>query len=180
MFGIDVSPSSAETGQYNALSSASQFATGLGEGNLTLSSEFFQNLLTNPIKALAPEISAGQLQTQQQAKTNAEFGTRSGGTAGANQAASAQNRANVINLMGGAQTGAASTLGSTGANLLGTGIAGTGEAFGEASQLQQQRANMWNDLFKGISSVGGAAVGGLPGSPGGAQDVISNMLGEMG
>lgn len=175
-FGIDQGPSSQETGQYNLLNSSSQFATGMGQNNLSLSSQFFSNLLTDPTKALAPEISAGQTQTQQQAKTNAEMGTRSGGTTGAAQAGGAANRANVINLMGSTQTGAASNLASSGANLLGQGMQGEEAGFGEANTMQQQRAKMWSDLIGSIASTAGGAVAGIPGAPGGAADIGSNML----
>jgi hypothetical protein len=72
------------------------------------------------MKALGFEISSGQNQLNQQAKTNAEFGTRSGGTTGSTQAAGAANRTNVINLMGKEQSGAASSLATSGANLLNT------------------------------------------------------------
>ena len=104
----------------NNLLGVSDFSTSLGEQNTTLSSTLFQDLLTNPMKALGFEISSGQNQLNQQAKTNAEFGTRSGGTTGSTQAAGAANRTNVINLMGKEQSGAASSLATSGANLLNT------------------------------------------------------------
>jgi hypothetical protein len=170
-------PSSQENGQYNLLNSSSQFATGLGQNNLTLSSQFFSNLLTNPMKALAPEVSAGQKQVQEQNKTNAEFGTRSGGTAAAGQAADSTARGDIINLMGKAQTGAASSLASTGSNLLSAGMSGQEAGFDEAKTMQGQRASQWSDLISSIASTAGGVVAGLPGSPGGTQDVLSNMLG---
>lgn len=176
MFGIDQGPSSQEQGQFNLLNSQTQFATGLGEKNLTQSSQFFSDLLNNPMKALAPEISAGQNEVQQQAKTNAEFGNRGGGTNASTQAASAQNRGNIINLMGKTQTGAAGELASSGGNLLSQGMSGSQAGFGEAQTMQQQRAKMWSDLIGSISSVAGGVVGALPGSPGGMQDNLSNIL----
>lgn len=179
MFGIGEGPSSQEKGQFNLLNSTSQFATGLGQGNLTLSSEFFRNLLTDPMKALAPEISAGQEQVQQQAKTNAEFGNRGGGTNASTQAAAAQNRANIINLMGSMQSGAAGQLASTGSNLLSQGMQGAEAGFGEAKTMQEQSAQSLNDLLGGIISTAGGIIAGLPGGPGGLQDVSSNLLGAV-
>ena len=98
----------------------------------------------------------------------------------ANQAASAGNRANIINLMGKTQTGAAGELASSGQNLLGQGIQGAQAGFGEAQTMQQQMAKMWNDIIKDSAAVAGGAMGGLPGNAGGAMDVGSNMLGAMG
>lgn len=169
MFGIDEGPSSQEKGQYNLLDSTSRFATGLGQNDSTLSSTFFQNLLTNPTKALTPEISAGQNQVKQQAKTNAEFGNRGGGTNASTQKASADNRTNFLNASVGVQTGAADKLAATGGNLLSTGQQGSEAAFGEAQTMQAQRAQMWNDIIKSSVAVasapftGGASLGGLSG-----------------
>jgi hypothetical protein len=169
-------PSSQENGQYNLLNSSSQFATGLGQNNLSLSSQFFSNLLNNPTKALAPEISSQQKQVGQQNKTNAEFGTRSGGTAASGQAADSAARGNIIDATAKAQTGAASELASTGSNLLSAGMGGEEAGFGEAKTIQGQKASQWSDLISSIASTAGGVVAGLPGSPGGTQDVLSNML----
>lgn len=169
MFGIDMGPSSQETGSYNLLNSTSQFSTGLGQKDSTLSSTFFQNLLTDPTKALAPEISAGQNRVHQQAKTNADFGNRAGGTNASTQKASADNRTNLINATVGVQTSAADKLASTGSNLLSTGQQGAEAAFGEAQTMQQQRASMWNDIIKSSLAVasapftGGTSLSGLGG-----------------
>jgi hypothetical protein len=169
-------PSSQENGQYNLLNSSSQFATGLGQNNLTQSSTFFSNLLSDPMKALAPEVSASQKQVGEANKTRAEFGTRSGGTAAAGEAANSTARGDIINLMGKTQTGAASELASTGSSLLSTGVQGEEAGFGEAKTIQGQKASQWSDLISSIASTAGGVVGGLPGNPGGAGDVLSNML----
>lgn len=179
MFGLFEGPSSQEKGQYNLLDSTSRFSTGLGQSDSTLSSTFFQNLLTDPTKALTPEISSGQNQVHQQAKTNAEFGNRGGGTNASTQKASADNRTNFLNASVGAKTSAAGTLASTGGNLLSTGQQGSEAAFGEAQTMQAQRAAMWNDIIKSSLAVasapftGGASLGGLGGgspaaAPGGS------------
>ena len=176
MFGLFEGPSGQQKQQYNLLNSQTNFATDLGQGNLSLSSGFFRDLLSNPTKALAPEISASQNMQQQAAKTNVEFGTRSGGTAAANASAAAKGRGDVINLMGKTQTGAASELSSSGQNLLSTGVQGAEAGFGEAKTMREQQASMWNDIIKSISGIAGGVIAGLPGSPGGVQDVSSNLL----
>jgi hypothetical protein len=149
----------------------------LGEGNLTLSSEFFQNLLTNPTKALAPEISAGQQQTQQLANENAQFAPRTGGTVASTNAAKTKSRGDIINLMGGAQTNAASNLASTGTNLLETGMSGSTALFGQDKTMHDQSMQQIQDIISSSLQVAEGVVGGLPGSPGGFGDVASNMLG---
>ena len=153
--------SGQEKSQYNLLNSQTQFATGLGEGNLSLSSSFFRDLLNNPTKAMASEISAGQKQVGQQAKSNAEFGTRSGGTTGATQAAEGAERGNIINLMGKEQSGAAEQLSSSGQNLLGMGMQGSEAGFGEAKTMQEQNSAKLNDIFKSAASVGGGIASGI-------------------
>lgn len=189
MFGLFEGPSGGEKQNYNLLNSSSQFATGLGEGNLSISSDFFRNLLVDPTKALAPEIKAGQDQVQQAAKTNAEFGNRGGGTNASTQAASANNRANLINAAVNAQTGAASNLASTGSGLLSTGMSGTEAGFDEAKTMQDQRAAMWNDIIKSSAAVaaapftGGSSLGfgplSLPGSGGGIDpSTFTNLMQE--
>ena len=172
MFGLFEGPSGQQKQQYNLLNSQTDFATGLGQKNLTQSSQFFSDLIANPMKALAPEISASQNMQQQAAKTNVEFGTRSGGTAAANASAAAKGRGDVINLMGKTQTSAAENLSSSGQNLLSTGVQGAEAGFGEAKTMQAQKAAQWGDLIKDIMSTAGGAIAGLPGSPGGAQDIL--------
>ena len=179
MFGLFEGPSSQQKQQYNLLNSQTNFATDLGQGNLSLSSGFFRDLLSNPTKALAPEISASQNMQQQAAKTNVEFGTRSGGTAGANQAAAAKGRGDIINLMGKTQTGAAENLSSSGQNLLSTGVQGAEAGFGEAKTMQEQKASMWNDIIKSVTGIVGGGVAGLFKGGGATSDIVSAKNSEI-
>lgn len=179
MFGLGEGPGKQEKSQYNALTGASDFATGMGETNLGVSSTFFQNLLNDPMKALAPEVSAGQKMLQQQAKTTAEFGNRAGGTNASTQAAAAKGRGDIINLMGKTQTAAAGELASSGTNLLNTGVSGAEAGFGEAKTMQEQHAQQLNDLIGDIIKTAGGVAAGIPGAPGGAADVTSNVLGGI-
>lgn len=126
---------------------------------------------------LAPEISAEKSGLQQDQKTQALTGGRSGGVAAANVAAGDKVHSDITNLIGGLQGKSASDLASVGTNLLGQGMSGHSAAFGEAKEQQAQKANMWNDIFKSAASVAGGVIGGLPGNPGGWQDTVSNALG---
>lgn len=173
-------PSSQQNQQFNALSNASSFATGTGEADITAGTNFLKDVLsgdaTKTAQALAPQILAEKTSLQQDQKTNAMMGTRSGGTAAANVAAGDKVHSDITNLVGQLTGGAASGLTSVGTNLLGTGISGSATGFDEATKLQQQRAAKLNDIISSSAAVAGSVVGGLPGSPGGWQDITSNAL----
>lgn len=183
MFGIDMGPSGQQNSQYNNLTAASGFATGLGEGDLTASSTYMRDILsgdpTKVARALAPQISAIQGRTQQAKDTTAQFSPRSGGTAATVANLGTQARSDITNLTG-AETGkAASDLSATGTNLLNTGISGDEAGFSEASQLQQQRLAQFNDIISSIqSTLGGIA--GLPGVGTGAAQGLNSVAGMMG
>lgn len=185
-WGIDMGPSSGEQSQYGALTSAAGAATQTGESDLNSSSAFMQALLSGDSakisQVLAPQISAAKTSQQQDQKTLAQNGTRSGGTAASSSAATDRTHANITNLIGSLTGSAASSLGSEGEGLLGMGMSGDEAGFGEAKTMQGQRAAKWNDLFNSIASTAGAVAGipmGAPGagiSSGGGAD----PLGEMG
>jgi hypothetical protein len=125
----------------NTAGSISNFANNTGEGAITDASQYYKNILSgDPSKiaeSIAPEIQAGQQQTQQAKQQMAEFGTRSGGTAAASAGADAANRANIISLIGRLQQGAAQGEAGIGENQTGQGIAATGLQ----GQLSQQQLN---------------------------------------
>lgn len=125
---------------------------------------------------LAPEISSEKSGVQQDEKTNAMMGGRSGGMAASNVAAQDKVHGDITNLIGNLQGSAATSLANIGTNLLSTGTSATQAAFGDAKTMQAQRASQWDDIFKSAASVAGGVVGGLPGSPGGWQDTVSNAL----
>lgn len=135
------------------------FATGLGMSNLTAGSNWMQNIISgDPSKigqALAPEISAQQGQINQQNKQTAEFGSRSGGTASANASAQAGGRGNIINLVGGLQSGTANSLTNTGAGLLNTGTS----AYTTQADMSQQRMQNWSDSIFGLGITKAAGFG---------------------
>lgn len=137
------------------------YATGAGEGATSAGLNWMKDILsgdpTKTSQALTPEISAQQGQISQAAKQGAEFGTRSGGTASANASAQAQGRGNIINLVGGLQSGTAGNLAQTGQNLLTTGLG----ALNQQAEMSQQRMQNWSDsiLGLGVTKTAGFGVG---------------------
>ena len=139
----------------NNVGNLAGFASGQGQGDTSSASKFWQSILSgDPTKigqSLAPEVSANQQQGQQAKNQLAQFGTRSGGSASAGAGIDAAGRSNMINLIGGLQSGAASSLGSMGNSLLNTGLQG----YGEQADMSQQRMQNWMDSILG-SGISGA------------------------
>ncbi len=142
-------------GDINQSGQVADFATSVGEGDVSAASDFDKALLSgNQAKEaalLAPEISGIQKRGQQQIQTAAQFGNRGGGTN-----ASAQNnidtqRASVDDMIAKLTGKAASDVGSLGASSLNTGLAANKQ---QADQSQQQLENFQNSVLgKGISDV---------------------------
>ena len=165
------------------------YSTGVGEGNTTAASNYYQNILSgDPSKigqTLAPQISAMQTQGQQQRAEAGQFGTRSGGTAGAIQGIDAGNRTNLINAIGGAQSGAAAGAAGLGTTNLGMAASNLNS---QAQMSQQQMQNWMNSILgKGISGAVGAAegmalggMGGGMGAAGGMSEDAGGMMADMG
>ena len=135
------------------------FATSLGEGNATAGSDFMRAITSGDAskisQTLAPEISAAKTSNQQSQKTNAEMGTRSGGTAAKNAASSDKLHSDITNLTGSLTGKAADTLLSSGSTFLGQGEA----ANMDNANLGQQRFQNWMDSIagKGITTAVSAA-----------------------
>ncbi len=157
--------------QHGALENAGGFATNLGEKDLTASSDFMNAVLsgdaTKQAQVLAPEISAAKTSAAQDRKTGAEFGTRSGGTTAANNAATDKVHSDITDLLGKLTGGAASSLGSMGGSLLNTGINAAETGFDQAGAIQKQKLAKFNDIISSSAAVaaapftGGASLGGL-------------------
>ena len=147
---------------------------GQGQGYTTQAGNYYSNLLSgNPsaiAQTLAPQISAQQGQLQNQMNQNAQFGNRAGGTNASNQAAAGQARGNIINAIGGAQSGAAGALGSMGSNLLSQGAGNIGA---EASLARGQQQAQLGDIA-GIAQGGAQLAGSLFDQFGGSTP-LSNM-----
>jgi hypothetical protein len=108
--------------QENQLGALGGYETNVGQNLTNAGAGFDEAILsgdaTRTAQALAPEISAGKERVQQDTKTNAEFGTRSGGTAASTANAQDAERSNIVNLVGGLQQGAAGQALNAGGNLL--------------------------------------------------------------
>jgi hypothetical protein len=148
--------------QQNQLQELGGYQTKEGEGLTTAGSKFEQDILsgdpTRIASALAPEISTGAHQVEQSRLQNANFGTRSGGTAAATQAAEAQNRGNIINLEGGLQAGTAGAAVGQGMNLM-------RDASGnilDVANLENERRNQVTGDVGGIASGVAQIATGLP------------------
>ncbi len=163
-FGIGQGPTSEEKQQYRSLAGAANFATGQGEGDILSADNFWKAILSgDPSKistVLGPLTSGINKRAQQQKKTAAEFGTRSGGTAAAQQEAGDQVRTEYDSIVSGLTGQAASALGASGSSLLAAGVSAHEGAFSEANTIQQQHAAQLNDIFKSISSIASAFVPG--------------------
>jgi hypothetical protein len=120
------------------LGQTSDWATGQGKADVGAGTDWFKALLsgdsTKQMQALAPEVSAMKTSNAQTQKTNAEMGTRSGGTAASNAASSDKFHSDLTNLIGSLTNNAASSLTSTGGSLLGTGLEATGQQIGASEQ----------------------------------------------
>lgn len=181
MFGIAEGPSQHEIGDRNTLAASSTFATGAGEGDITASNKFMQDILsgdpTKAASALAPEIGETQKQTQQAKNSLAQFGPRSGGTAASTANMDTAGRSNLIQLLGNLRGKSASDLGTMGSNLLGMGMEGTSTLFGQDKTMHDQSMQQLNDLAKSIAdAVAGAATGGA-GAAAAGKSVAGGMIG---
>jgi hypothetical protein len=154
--------------------------TGEGQSNENTASNFWNSIVSGDSskisQALAPEISAAKTSNQQTQKTNAIFGTRSGGTAASNAASSDALHANLVNLTGSLTNSSASNLASLGTNQVSTGLGALGQ---QQNAVAQQMANWSNSILgKGISSAASFAESyGLSKLPGANN---SNQQGSQG
>ena len=163
-FGIDEGPSSGEIGATGALTGESGFAGSVGEGLLSNSSAIMNALLSGNqaqiSQLLAPQISAVAKQANQKTQTNAEFGSRSGGTNASNQNTMDTARSSVNDMISSLTSGSISGAASTGTNLLNSSITANNNVFSQNETEQNQRASKWNDIITGFGKTAGA-VGGM-------------------
>lgn len=130
------------------------FATNLGESDTSKSSNYWSSLLSGDAsksaKALAPQISASKVAGQQQNKTGAEQGTRSGGTAASTADTNDKTRGNITKLLGSLTSSAASSLSSQGSSAMNTGLS----ALTSQENASQQQMQNWSNsiLGKGVTT----------------------------
>lgn len=177
MFGIDVGPSSGELGATKELTGESGFAGAVGEGLIGDSSAFIEALLSGNqgkiAELLAPQTSEIAKRANQKTQTNAQFGSRSGGTNASNQNTMDQARSSVndmVSKLTGSAIGEGASLGS---DLLGKSMSGYNDVFQQNAQEQAQRAAMWDDIFKSSAQAAGAVGGMFPASSTFGKDLSS-------
>jgi hypothetical protein len=131
------------------------FASGIGEGDVTAASKYYNEILsgdpTQTAEAIAPETSAAQETGQQEKNALAEFSPRSGGTAAAATDIDANERSMLIKLIGGERTGAAGGLATIGTNE--QGLALTDEQ--AQDQAEQQRLQNHANSILGHAVISG-------------------------
>jgi hypothetical protein len=168
-------PTQGEQKKFGALG---DYQTGVGEGLTTAGAGFNEDILSgDPTKisqALAPEISAGQGQVEQQRLQDANFGTRSGGTAASTEAATAANRGNIINLVGGLQKSTAESSLSHGGSLMDSASSNIGNEAQLAEQRRQQQVGDVNGIASSAAEIAMGIPGGAPAAaPAAGQDLLS-------
>lgn len=151
---IEGNPTAGEQSEFGTLGNEQ---IGTGENLVTPAATYYEDILSgDPTKiaqSLAPEISAGQNQVEQQALTGSEFGTRSGGTTAANNAAEGQERGNIINLVGGLQQGAASAAGNLGTEQENMGSGNVSKEADLATQNRQRETSDINGVAQGAAQI---------------------------
>ncbi len=137
----------------NKAGDISNFGTNTGQGAISDADAYYKSILsgdpTQTAMTLAPEIKAGQEQTQQGKNQLAQFGTRSGGTAAASAGADAANRANIISLIGKLRSGAAAGEAGIGENQTALGLNANDQ---QAQQSQQRMQNWLNSILSGVTT----------------------------
>ena len=165
------------------------YSSSLGQKNTTQGSNFFSSLLsgdpTKTSQVLAPQISSLKTSVNQDQKTSTQNGMRSGGTAAGNAASKDKTHSDITNLVGSLTGGAASTLLSSGQNLLSTALGG----YEENAKLAQQRTENWANSILGRSITGGisaaetmglGAAGGAAAGTGAGAGANSAFLSSLG
>lgn len=142
-----------------ATGQAASNLTGQGQSNLNSASTFWNSIVggdaTKQTQALSPEISAAKTSAAQTSKTNAQFGTRSGGTAAFAAAKNDKVHGYIANIVGNLTGQGASELGSLGSNEVSQGLS----AYGQNAQLSQERLQNWSDSILGKGITSGVAAG---------------------
>ena len=133
----------------NKTGSISDFASSQGTSNTAAGSNWMQSVLSGDqskiSQSLAPAISSAQKSAQQSKNSTSQFGNRGGGTNASTQGTDAATRGNVTNMVGGMQSGAASSLMESGNSLLKTALGG----YSEQTQMSQQQMKNWGHSIFG-------------------------------
>jgi hypothetical protein len=143
------------------LGDISSFGTSSGTSDIGLSDNFWKGILQGgpeAEKVLAPQIGAIKEGAQQNKKTAAEFGTRSGGTAAANQMTDDNTRKSIDTMISTLTGQAASELGSHGTSLLNLGESAAGREGSLATEIQRDKMSALSGLGSSLGSLGAGIV----------------------
>lgn len=163
---FDLMSGDPAAGQEQQLGTLGTTQTSTGENLVTPAATYYENILSGDqgkiAQSLAPEISAGQGQVEQAALQGSNFGTRSGGTAAASRAAEDANRGNIINLVGGLQSGAAAGAASLGTNQESLGAGNINDVAQMRTARQNQAMSDVSGIAKDAASIATGFAGGAP------------------
>lgn len=167
--GIGGGASGDEKQMFKLLANLGTFGTQKGQGATNQALDYFEAFLSgDPTKisqAIAPETKVIQGQAEQRKKQNAEFSTRSGGTAATNANIDTGKLQAIQDLVNRSRTAAAGEVGAIGQNLLNLGLSGGEAGFKAAETIQKQEQERWSDIFNSISQVL-TSLSGMPGIKG--------------
>jgi hypothetical protein len=157
------------SGTMNQTGQTGTFASTKGQGLVSQAGGFMSDIMGGDMskisKLLSPQIDTMKQQGQQQKKTMAEFGTRSGGTSSAGQTVDDKTRANVNNMISSLTGQAVSGGMQAGQSLIDTGL----KAFGQQAEMSQQQLENWSNsifgqgLAKGAGFLEKAGLSAIPG-----------------
>lgn len=181
LFGFGGSASKTDRGNqltsFGSLSDTAHFGTKSGEGGITAAQDYFQSLLSgDPTKiagAIGPQASIIKGQAQQQKQQLAEFGTRSGGTAGAASMIDANTQGAIQNLINTLIPQAATQAGNLGLSTLSTGANSAAELGSLATTARSTDLQNESQMGGGIFSLFKNAADLIPG---GAGDILGTLL----
>jgi len=176
--GIFTGNSSTLDNNINNAGNIEGFGTAVGEGDITNASDFNNTLLAgNPAetaKLLAPQISDITGQGQQQKKTLAQFGNRSGGNNSEASTIDDKTRGNIDNMISRLTGQAAAGDASLGTSTLGLGLNANEVQNQEAQQkLQNEKNSILGQGITGAVALGEDALGGGLGGMGGGIPGLS-------
>lgn len=177
-FGIGGGASGDEKAMFKLLANLGTYGTQKGQGATNQALDYFSAFLSgDPTKisqAIAPETKVIQGMAEQKKKQNAEFGTRSGGTAASNANIDTNTLSQITDLVNRSRAAAAGEVAGIGSNLLNLGGSSAASGFTAAKTIQDQEKARWDDIFKSIASIAmgfsGTSFGGAMPTPTGRPD----------
>ncbi len=166
-------------GEEKAFGDLSGYENSKGENSLNQGLGFYSDILSgDPAKIAqveAPEIKAGQDQIQQAAEQNAFFGNRGGGTNASTQNAQANQRANIINLTGELQSGAAGALTNAGENLLEQGSTSLSKQADLATKNRERQVGDVGGIASSIADIAAPFLAPAAAATEGASDIVGTL-----